>query len=97
MGAIDQEDLSVAVVGSLPTLAQMGWGWGHHSLLWGTVMMIGWWLVIAAVVVIVVRSLNRQGRAEPTSGATEVLAGRYARGEIDEQEYRSRLSVLEGR
>ena len=85
----------MALVGSLPTLAQMGWG--HHSWVWGSVMMIGWWLLIAAVVVIVVRAFDRQGRSAPTSGATEVLAGRYARGEIDDQEYRSRLSVLEGR
>jgi putative membrane protein len=33
-------------------------------------------------------------RNRPRHGAEAVLAERYARGEIDEEEYRERLSVL---
>ena len=82
------------LIGSLPLLSDVGWGWGHHSWLWGGVMMIGWWVLVVAVVVIVVRALGQQGRSAPISGAEQVLSERYARGEIDEQEFRARLSVL---
>jgi putative membrane protein len=59
-------------------------------------MMIAWWLLIAAVVVLVVRSLGRSGRA-PAAPAEDALADRFARGEIDEQEFRARLAVLKER
>jgi putative membrane protein len=59
-----------------------------------------WALVIAGIVVLV-RYLGRTGRA--SSGQTRspgraeaILAERFAQGEIDEEEYRRRLSVLRG-
>ena len=81
------------LAGIVPALADMGWGWGHHSW-WGGLMMIGWWLLIAAMVVLVVRSLGRQSSSTSTGGAEQVLGERYARGEIDETEYRTRLAVI---
>lgn len=83
----------MTLAGIMPALADMGWGWGHHSW-WGGLMMIGWWLLIAAVVVLVVRALGRQSSSTSTSGAEQVLGERYARGEIDEAEYRTRLAVI---
>ncbi len=83
----------MALVGIVPALADMGWGWGHHSW-WGGLMMIGWWLLIAGVVVLVVRALGRQSSSTSTGGAEQVLGERYARGEIDETEYRTRLAVI---
>ena len=76
-----------------------GWGWFGMSL----GMVVFWGLIIAAFVLLF-RSLNtppeRTGAAAPppappASGTPEqLLAERYARGEIDEEEYRRRLEVL---
>lgn len=83
----------MALAGIVPTIAQAGWGWGHHSW-WGALMMIGWWLLIAAVVVLVARAFGHQSGSTSTGGAEQVLGERYARGEIDETEYRTRLAVM---
>ncbi len=50
------------------------------------------WLPLWAVVLWAIRS-RRPGRG----GGEFVLAERYARGEIDEAEYRSRRATLRGR
>ena len=83
---------------AIQALLGPGWGWGHHAWWpWGGLMMVGWWLLIAALVVMAVKAVARPGRAYSLS-AEETLAERYARGEIDEQDYRARLGVLrEGR
>jgi putative membrane protein len=65
--------------------------------------MGGWWmgvgwLVIIGLIVLVVLSVARHPedrQSEPqTSSAAEILADRFARGEIDEAEYRTRLDAL---
>lgn len=70
-------------------------GWGWALMMFGTLLF--WGLVIALVVVLV-RSVPGRGRAEGPTGPTpqQVLADRFARGEIDEEEYRARLRVLAG-
>lgn len=70
-------------------------GWGM------AVPTIGSLLVLAAIIVgivLLVRHLNRGTTAAPGGhdGAERLLAERYARGDIDEQEYRQRLSTLRG-
>ena len=84
-------------LGRVPALADMGWGWGHHW--WGGgLMMLGWLLLIAAAVIVLMRAFDRRDQVRdhvaPASDAEQVLAGRYARGEIEETEYRARLAVL---
>lgn len=59
-------------------------------------MMVAWWLLIAALVVMAVRAVARPGKAG-SAGAEQTLAERYARGEIDEGDYRARLAVLKER
>lgn len=64
-----------------------------HPGPWGPVMLLLWAAVIGAVVWFVIR------RARPTerSGverASDILAERYARGEISGEEYRERLEQL---
>jgi putative membrane protein len=64
----------------------------------------GWWmmgggfLVLLALIVVVVFLVVRQPGAPQDRGAQRsaaaILADRFARGEIDEQEYRSRLDEL---
>ncbi|MCI2417974.1 SHOCT domain-containing protein [Saccharopolyspora sp. K220] len=60
-------------------------------------MVLFWALVIAAIIALV-RYLQRTGRVERgTVSAEELLAERFARGEIDEEEYRRRLETLSER
>lgn len=83
-------------------LAGVGYGDGHMGdwggawmWLWGLVMMA----VVVALVVWVVRSLplgqSSQGR-DPLDRPREILAERYARGDLSTEEYRERLSELDG-
>lgn len=51
--------------------------------------------LIALAVVLIVRALSRPSHATPTS-AQRILAERFARGEIDVEEYQERLRVLRG-
>lgn len=68
----------------------MGGGW------FGFVMMFLWSLVLVAIVVGVLYWVFGQ-RKESESDATEILRERYARGEIDEEEFRERKrSLTEG-
>ncbi|GAB2448968.1 SHOCT domain-containing protein [Streptomyces incanus] len=72
-----------------------GWGWFAMSL--GTVLV---WALLIIAGVLVVRALGRApGPPRPPvdrPAAEQVLAERFARGEIDEDEYRRRLAVLRG-
>jgi len=71
----------------------MGSGFGF-----GGGFMILWWIVIIAVVVMVVKWLSSSygtaGKSERESKALEILEERYARGEIDEQEFQKRKREL---
>ena len=72
----------------------MGGGGG-----WWWVMGVGWLVFLAAVVVVVVllvrRPDHRDGRPAPRA-AEDVLADRFARGEIDESEFLRRRDALRG-
>ncbi len=75
----------------------MGW-WGWAGM--GIGMVLFWALLIAGIVALIVYTTGgRQGRQLPpgatsTSSPEQVLAARFARGEINETEYRDRLAVL---
>jgi putative membrane protein len=64
---------------------------------WWWVMGIGWLVFLAAIVVLVV-VLTRQVRGPVSTRrpAHDVLDERFARGEIDEEEYRRRRDALRG-
>ena len=77
-----------------------GWGWGSW-LGMGVAMILFWVLVIAAIVVLVsyLRGSRDARRSTLTDGLgrpEELLAERFARGEIDEQEYQRRRELLRG-
>ena len=78
----------------------MMWGYGPGM---GMLMSLGTLLVLGALIaglVVLIRQLNRPaaGPAEPSAtvrpSAESTLADRFARGEIDEEEYRTRLAAL---
>jgi putative membrane protein len=75
-------------------------GWGHAWYAWGPGG--GWpWLwgplmlaLVAAAIWLVVRARG-SGMRSSTARAEQILAERYARGEISRDEYRERLDDLE--
>lgn len=66
----------------------MGFGGGFMWL---------FWIVLIVLVVWAVRGLGNGGAATPPrdASARELLDARFARGEIDEAEYRRRRAMLE--
>ncbi|KUO19848.1 SHOCT domain-containing protein [Streptomyces dysideae] len=75
-----------------------GWGWFAMSA-----SMILFWALIIAAGVLLFRALARTSDTRTTTGTPpathpeELLAERFARGEIDEDEYHRRLTVLRAR
>ena len=72
-------------------LAAWAHGWGPGP--WGLVFPLFW---VAVVVGLVFLFRRRWGTDHVRSGRA-VLAERYARGEISEEEYRTRAAVLDER
>lgn len=68
------------------------WGGGFGML--GGLMMIVFWGAIIALIFFAVRWFSEKGRASGTS-AHGILRDRFARGEIDEEEYRKRRAALD--
>lgn len=68
-----------------------GSGWGYALM--AVSMVVFWGLVIGAIV-LVVRATAPTRAAGPDP--QQILADRFARGEIDETEYRARLGALRG-
>ena len=71
-------------------------GWGYALM---TIDMALFWGVIITGIVLLVRYLSRTGQhpvtpAVPPDTPQDVLAHRYAQGEIDHEEYRLRLNTL---
>lgn len=89
-------------------IAGPGDGWGHMGnngwsgwmWLWGTLMMLLWVAVIGVVAWLVIRFAAAHRADTPGLAATgrgrarEILAERYAHGEIDSAEYDERLAKL---
>jgi len=75
-------------------------GWGAGDWLAMSFMMVVFWGLVIALVVAVVRSTRSdrvhgdRSTSTPVQRADEVLAERFARGEIDEDEYTHRRAVL---
>lgn len=67
-----------------------GWGWGGWLIM--TLTMLAFWGLVAWVIVTLVRQPGSRPGADHS--AEEILAERFARGEIDEEEYRSRQHLL---
>lgn len=67
------------------------WSWGAWIAM--TVGMLVFWGLVAWVVVSVVRSASSSTGAGATD-AEAILAERFARGEIDPDEYQRRLDLL---
>ena len=76
----------------------MGWGSGWGGMVFGPVIMIAWLAVLVAVIVLILRWLGGGTRGvKPERTARDILDERYARGEIDQEEYLRRRHDIDGR
>lgn len=78
-----------------------GWGWGAW-LAMGFMMLVVWGSIVAVVVLLVrgTGGISRAPAAPPGEAgdqALRILDERFARGEIDADEYRSRRDLLRSR
>ncbi|MEY9214546.1 hypothetical protein NI17_019255 [Thermobifida halotolerans] len=77
-----------------------GYGMGGWAAVSMTVTMILFWLLLIAAIIALLRSATRGDRSRTDRGSSgsgaagQTLPERFARGEIDEDEYRHRLDVL---
>ena len=101
---------SMVVLASPATVPAAAWaqdrpwdGWGMHPMwgawgLWGigmmVVMFVFWGLVIAGLV-LGIRWLVTQGRDSRSDRALAILRERYARGEINKEEFEAKRRDLE--
>jgi putative membrane protein len=73
--------------------------YGHGMGAWGYGLMmfsgLVFWALLAVGAVLAYRVLRRDGR-DGGETAERILADRYARGEIDDEEYRRRMAILRG-
>lgn len=75
-----------------------GWGWAGWILM--TAGMVAFWALLITAVILAVRYLTgSRDTAASSSGAglarpEDLLAQRFASGEIDDSEYRQRLGLL---
>lgn len=68
-----------------------GYGWGGWLAM--SLGVVAFWAVVAAAVVVVVRTQRQEHGRRPNEART-LLDERFARGDIDEQEYRARQDLL---
>jgi putative membrane protein len=72
-----------------------GPGWG----LWGMALMAIFWIVVIVATVLLIRWLTLQSRAPvdgpPEDSPLDILKRRYARGEIDREDFERRKKDLE--
>jgi putative membrane protein len=78
------------------------WGWGMHPMsgmwgIWGFGMMLFmllFWGLIIVGLVLGIRWLLSQGRPSRSDSALEILRQRYARGEINKEEFEAKKRDL---
>jgi putative membrane protein len=68
-----------------------GWGWAL-----ATIGMVAFWGLVITGIVLFVRYVGRSHEPPAPRTPEQLLAERFARGEIDEAEYHDRLAALRG-
>jgi len=77
-------------------MSHYGWGWGHMAF--GSLMMVAFWGLVIFLIVLVVRRIGG-GSSEGTAAtsknpALEILQERFARGDIEKDEFENRKQLL---
>jgi putative membrane protein len=78
------------------------WGWGMHPMGWMSgawgigmmFMMFFFWILIIAGLVVGIRWLMSETKERRGDTALEILRQRYARGEINKEEFEAKKSDL---
>lgn len=76
------------------------WGWGMHPMMWGAwgfgmmLMMILFWGLVIVGIVMGIRWLMREGQERRSDSALEILRQRYARGDINKEEFETKKRDL---
>jgi len=80
----------------------MMWDGAWYGWIFGPLMMLAFLAIAVAVVVLVVRGLGGFGRSGSASStapvqthAMDILKGRFARGEIDKEEFEEKRKTLD--
>jgi putative membrane protein len=71
----------------------MGWIWGIWGIGMFLMMLVFWGLVIGGIV-LGIRWLVGRDKGSPPDSALEILRQRYARGEIDREEFEQKKKDL---
>jgi len=81
-----------------------GWGWGMHPGMmgcgWiGLLLMVVFWVLVVVLIILLIRRLVSAGQPNVTGSpqedsALEILKKRYARGEIDKEEFETKKKDL---
>jgi putative membrane protein len=88
----------LSVIVALPIAAwaqERPWGWGWHPMwgMWGAwglgmmLFMLVFWVLVIVGLVLGLRWLVTQGRESRSDAALDILRQRYARGEINKEEF----------
>jgi putative membrane protein len=76
------------------------WSWGMHPMWWGAwglgmmLMMLLFWVLVIVGLIVGIRWLVGQGKESRSDPALEILRQRYARGEINKEEFEARKRDL---
>lgn len=100
-----KRDIAIAFPLILTTSAAMAgpgdeYGYGHmwgggYGMMGGGLMMLLFWGVIIALIFVAVRWFSDKDQQNGSS-ALKILEERFARGEIDEDEFKRRKAALSG-
>lgn len=74
-------------------------GWYHDGVGWGgwlvmTIAMIAFWAMVVVAVVVLFRGTSSGRDSAARQDPMDILDQRFARGEIDEDEYHARSAAL---
>jgi putative membrane protein len=87
-----------------PGHGEMGswmWTWQYHMGWFSIVLIFLFWIAIIVAILFLIRWLavstrhHRDRKARPTDSALEILKIRYAKGEIDKEEFEQKKRDLE--
>lgn len=73
-------------------------GWGLWQWIAMTAEMVVFWALIALALYLLIRTAREDKRpTPPPTPPDQILAERFAKGEIDREEYEARRAVLHGK
>ena len=72
------------------------WEWHGTGMMGGGFMWIFWLFIILVIILLIKVSSGKSSSNEQRETPLEILEKRYARGEIDEEEFQRRKKELSG-